>query len=265
MSSIASVASAAADLEASFGGQLLTPKHERLRGGEKGSQRADRQTAGIDRPLPRRCRRVDAVLLARNLGLEVAVRGGGHNVAGRATVDGGLMIDLSLMGASTSIPQNRTVRVQGGATWAEVNRETQLHGLAVTGGVVSTTGVAGLTLGGGIGWLMSKYGLALDNLRSVELVTADGEVCMPSSERKSRPVLGAARRRRQLRGGNLVRIRSASGRPNDNRRLDRAPVQHARDVLRFFRDHTAALPDEQTLFAALSQAPDGPAQSSPPW
>src|SRR5262245_23340359 len=98
--------------------------------------------------------------------LEVAVRGGGHNVAGRATIDGGLMIDLAPMKGSYVDPSARTVRAQGGVTWAELNRETQLHGLAVTGGVVSTTGIAGLTLGGGLGWLMGKHGLALDNLQS---------------------------------------------------------------------------------------------------
>jgi FAD/FMN-containing dehydrogenase len=105
----------------------------------------------------------------------VAIRGGAHNVAGRATVEGGLMIDLSSMRGIRVDVSRRAVQAQGGATWAELNRETQLHGLAVTGGVVSTTGVAGLTLGGGLGWLMSKYGLALDNLLSVELVTADGK------------------------------------------------------------------------------------------
>jgi FAD/FMN-containing dehydrogenase len=92
------------------------------------------------------------------------------------------MIDLSLMKGIHVDRSRRTVRAQGGATWAELNRETQLHGLAVTGGVVSTTGIAGLTLGGGLGWLMSKYGLALDNLVSVELVTADGEVVRASAE-----------------------------------------------------------------------------------
>ena len=107
---------------------------------------------------------VDAVRLARKLGLEVAVRGGGHNVAGRATIDGGLMIDLAPMKGIHVDPKSRTARAEGGVTWAELNRETQLRGLAVTGGVVSTTGIAGLTLGGGLGWLMGKYELALDNL-----------------------------------------------------------------------------------------------------
>src|ERR1051325_3296606 len=103
---------------------------------------------------------VNAVLLARNLGLEVAVRGGAHNVAGRATVDNGLMIDLSRMKGIHVDPNGRSVKAQGGVTWGELNRETQLHEFAVTGGVVSTTGIAGLTLGGGLGWTMSKYGLA---------------------------------------------------------------------------------------------------------
>ena len=118
----------------------------------------------------------DAVKLARSLNLEVAVRGGGHNVAGRATIDGGVMIDLAPMKGIYVDPVARTVRAQGGVLWKELNRETQLHGLATTGGVVGTTGIAGLTLGGGLGWLMPKYGLALDNLRSAELVMADGRV-----------------------------------------------------------------------------------------
>src|SRR4029077_5833459 len=111
-----------------------------------------------------------------------AVRGGGHNVAGRATTDGGVMVDLSPMKGIHVDPESRTVWAQGGVTWGELNRETQLHGLAVTGGVVSSTGIAGLTLGGGVGWLMGKYGLALDNLRAVELITAGGKVLRASKE-----------------------------------------------------------------------------------
>ena len=98
----------------------------------------------------------DAVKLARTLNLEVAVRGGGHNVAGRGTIDGGLMIDLAPMKGIHVDPASRTARAQGGVLWKEFNRETQLHGLATTGGVVGTTGLAGLTLGGGLGWLMPK-------------------------------------------------------------------------------------------------------------
>jgi FAD/FMN-containing dehydrogenase len=120
---------------------------------------------------------IGAVELARTLGLEVAVRGGGHNVAGRATIDGGLMIDLSSMRGISVDPRARTVRAQGGVTWAELNWETQQHALAVTGGVLSTTGIAGLTLGGGPGWLMGKHGLALDNLRTVQIVRVSGHGC----------------------------------------------------------------------------------------
>src|SRR4051794_38512830 len=127
-----------------------------------------------------RCRSADdvvaALALARDEGLEVSVRGGGHNVAGRAVTDGGVMIDLAEMKAIAVDPERGTVTAQGGVTWGELNDATGAHGLAVTGGVVSTTGIAGLTLGGGLGWLMAKYGLAADNLLSVELVTAGGDV-----------------------------------------------------------------------------------------
>lgn len=102
----------------------------------------------------------DAVRFARDSGLEICVRGGGHNVAGRAVVDDALMIDLSLMKGVHVDPEARTVRAQSGLVWREFNRETAAHGLAVTGGAISTTGIAGLTLGGGLGWLMAKYGLA---------------------------------------------------------------------------------------------------------
>ena len=119
---------------------------------------------------------VAAIAFARRAGLEVSVRGGGHNVAGRAVTDGGLMISLADMTAVAVDPGRRTVSAQGGATWNVLNAAAGAHGLAVTGGAVSTTGIAGLTLGGGLGWLMAKYGLAADNLVAVELVTAAGEV-----------------------------------------------------------------------------------------
>ena len=125
---------------------------------------------------------VDAVNFAREHGLEVAVRGGGHNVGGRGVTEDGLMIDLADMRAVVVDPVARTAVAQGGATWADFNRETQVYGLASTGGVVSTTGVAGLTLGGGLGWLMGRHGMAVDNLRSVELVTASGEVVRASAD-----------------------------------------------------------------------------------
>ncbi len=119
---------------------------------------------------------VEAVNFARDHGLLLSVRGGGHNVAGAAVNDGGVVIDLTGMRAVYVDPAARTARVQGGATWGDLDRETQLFGLAAPGGVVSSTGVGGLTLGGGLGHLRRKHGLSIDNLLSVEIVTADGQV-----------------------------------------------------------------------------------------
>ncbi|WFU44033.1 FAD-binding oxidoreductase [Bradyrhizobium sp. CB82] len=257
MSSIASVISAAADLSPSFGGQLLHPTDE-------GYEEARKVHNGLvdKRPaLIARCRSVadvvDAVALAIKLGLEVAVRGGGHNVAGRASIDGGIMIDLSPMKGVHVDAIGKTVRAQGGVTWGEVNRETQLHGLAVTGGVVSTTGIAGLTLGGGLGWLMGKYGLALDNLRAVELVTAEGKILRASKQEE--PDLFWAIRGG---GGNFGIATSfeydlhtvgpiIAGGPIIH------PIEKSRELLEFFRASTQLLADEHTLFATLTHAPDG--------
>jgi len=200
----------------------------------------------------------EAVNLARKLDLEVAVRGGGHNLAGRATVEGGVMIDLALMKGIYVDASRRTVRAQGGVTWAELNRETQLHGLAVTGGVVSTTGIAGLTLGGGIGWLMGKYGLALDNLQSVELVTAEGRVLGASAE-ENQDLFWAVRGG----GGNFGVVTSFEFRlfrvgPTVTGGLIAYPFECAREMLQFYRNLTAAIADEHTVAATLVHAPDGP-------
>lgn len=252
-----SVSDAVIELASSFSGQLLQPA-------DPGYEEARKVHNGLidKRPaLIARCRGVadvvDAVKLAKKLNLEVAVRGGGHNVAGRATVDAGLMIDLAPMKGIHVDVQARTVRAQGGVTWAELNRETQLHGLAVTGGVVSSTGVAGLTLGGGLGWLMGKHGLALDNLRSVELVTAEGHV-LRASEDEQADLFWALRGG----GGNFGVATSFEYRlhpvgPVITGGLVAHPFERARDVLRFFRDVTASLPDEMTVFGGLVHAPDG--------
>jgi FAD/FMN-containing dehydrogenase len=125
---------------------------------------------------------IAAVTFARNQGLTVSVRGGGHNVAGSAVNDGGLVIDLSLMRGVRVDPAARTVRVQGGATWGDVDRETQVFGLATPGGVISSTGVGGLTLHGGWGWLRRKYGYCVDNLLSVDIVTADGTLRVATAD-----------------------------------------------------------------------------------
>jgi FAD/FMN-containing dehydrogenase len=125
---------------------------------------------------------VDAVNFAREQNLLLSVKGGGHNVAGNAVNDGGLVVDLSQMSGVHVDPSTQTVRAEGGATWGDCDRETQLFGLAVPGGVVSTTGIAGLTLHGGVGHLRRKYGLSIDSLLSVGIVTADGKLRRASAK-----------------------------------------------------------------------------------
>jgi FAD/FMN-containing dehydrogenase len=245
------------DLAARFSGRLLQPT-------DAGFDEARRVHNGLidKRPaLVAQARNtadiVDAVTLARESSFEVAVKGGGHNVAGRGTIDGGLLIDLSLMKGIQVDVKNKTARVQGGATWKEYNRETQLHGLASTGGVISSTGVAGLTLGGGLGWLIGKYGMAVDNLRSVELVTADGKVVTASSSENA-DLFWALRG-----GGGNFGVASSfefnvhSVGPIVTGGIAAHLFASGRDVLRYFRDATASLPDEQTLFAGLVHGPDG--------
>ena len=198
-----------------------------------------------------------AVRFARERGLEISVRGGGHNVAGNAVTEGGVMIDLSAMRGVHVDPRMRRAHVQGGATWGDYNRETQLHGLASTGGVVSTTGVGGLTLGGGLGWLMGKYGMAVDSLRAVELVTATGDIVRTSA--KEHPDLFWA-----LRGGGgnfgvatWLEFELYPVGPTVVGGLVAHPFSAPRDVLRFYREFTASLPDDLTAFAGLLHAPDG--------
>ena len=142
---------------------------------------------------------VDAVNFARNNGLLVSVRGGGHNVSGNAVCDGGLMIDLSPMKGVRVDLDSKTARAEPGVTWGEFDRETQAFGLATTGGLVSTTGIAGLTLGGGLGWLMGNHGLACDNLISVDVVTADGRLLTASASRNEDLFWG-------LRGGGGILV-----------------------------------------------------------
>ena len=197
-----------------------------------------------------------AVRFATGHGLEVSVRGGGHNVAGRAVAEGGLMIDLSPMRAVDVDPEARTARAQGGALWSDVNEAAGEHGLAVTGGAISSTGIAGYTLGGGLGWLMSTQGLAADNLIGVELVTAGGDVIQVDDG--SHPDLMWALRGG---GGNFGIAASLTYKLRPQAMvvggLIAHPVEAGADMLRFYRDQTAQAPDELTVFGAFAHAPDG--------
>ena len=199
---------------------------------------------------------IAAVNFARENRLDVAVRGGGHNAAGLAMCDGGIVIDLSAMRGIRVDPARKTVHAQGGVTWGDFDRDTQAFGLAATGGAVSTTGIAGLTLGGGIGWLMRKFGLACDNLISADIVTADGEMLVASETENSELFWG-------LRGGggNFGIVTSFEFRLHP---LDQVlggmlvfPQQQAKEVLRTYLDVTSAAPDELTVFAGLMTSPDG--------
>jgi FAD binding domain-containing protein/berberine-like enzyme len=241
----------------SFGGELLLPRdnsYDRSRSVHNGL--IDRRPAAIAV-----CHGVadvvDAVQLARTVGLEASVRGGGHNVAGHAVLDNGLMIDLSRMKGIRVDRSARTVQAQGGVLWKELNRETQLHGLATTGGVVSSTGIAGLTLGGGVGWLMPKYGLALDNLVAADVVLADGRVVRASVD--DNPDLFWAIRGAGANFGIATSLEYAlhDVGPMIFGGVVAHPLSSALDTLRFFRDICASLPDDAMLIAALQTAPDG--------
>ncbi len=243
-------------LSANFGGTLLLPQDD-------GYDAARRVHNGlIDRTpaLIARCSGASdvaaTVRFGKEAGLPIAVRGGGHNVAGRCVVDHGVVVDLSGMKGIHVDFEARTVRAQGGVTWNELNREAAVGGLAVTGGAISSTGIAGFTLGGGLGWLMSSQGLACDNLIGVQLVTAAGEVLDVSDE--SHPDLMWA-----LRGGGgnfgvavsfEYRLRPQ---PMVVGGLIAHPVEAGRDLLRFVRDALTDVPDELTVFTALAHAPDG--------
>ena len=194
---------------------------------------------------------IDAIKFARKNNIEVSVRGGGHNVAGSALVDDGMMIDLSKMRGIHVDPTQKLARVQGGATWGDLDRETQVFGLAAPGGVVSTTGVAGLTLGGGLGYMRKKHGLSCDNLQSVEIVTADGEL-LTASPMENQDLFWALRGG----GGNFGIVTSFVFHlhevgPNVMMCAIMYPIEIAENVLSTWKDFMIASPDEisaQLLF-----------------
>jgi len=201
---------------------------------------------------------VHAVSFARESGMPLAIRGGGHNIAGNALCDDGIVIDLSRMKAATVDPVTRRVVVEGGATLADLDAATQAYGLATPVGVNSTTGIAGLTLGGGFGWLSRKYGMTIDNLESAEVVTASGEVVRASGT--EHPDLFWA-----LRGGGgnfgvvtRFEFRLHPVGPDVLSGLIVYPISEAKSVLRRYRDFASRAPDELSVWAVLRPAPPLP-------
>jgi FAD/FMN-containing dehydrogenase len=211
-----------------------------------------------------RCANVEDVVAAVNFAcehhLQLAVRGGGHNVAGHAMCDGGLVIDLSLMKRIQVDPVARTARAQGGVVWGELDAATQVYGLAAPGGLVSVTGIAGLTLGGGFGWLRNKYGLSCDNLISAEVVTADGRV-ITASENENPDLLWG------LRGGGgnfgVVTTFEYHLHPVGPEVmfvfvLHDGSGENLKKSIQFYREFCANVPDEASTIGVFGRIPPDP-------
>jgi FAD/FMN-containing dehydrogenase len=248
----------APDLKQDIRGQLLAP-------GDAGYDEARKIWNGmVDKhpALIARCTGIADVIhcvnFARANNLVLAVRGGGHNLSGNAVCDGGLVVDLSRMKSVRVDPARRTARAEPGVIWREFDRETQAFGLATTGGQISTTGIAGLTLGGGWGYLARRFGLACDNLLSVDLVTADGQFLTASAAEN--PDLFWALRGG---GGNFGVATSFEYQLHPVGQVFAGivayPFQKAREVLKLFRDFTKSSPDEMASGIVLITLPDGTA------
>jgi FAD/FMN-containing dehydrogenase len=201
---------------------------------------------------------IAAVRFGRDTGLTVAVRSGGHSFPGQSVVDGGLVIDLGLMKGVRVDPEANTARAQAGVLLGELDRETQAFGLAVPAGIVTHTGLAGLTLGGGIGWLMRKYGLTVDQLLSVDLVTAEGEF-VKASERENADLFWGLRGA----GGNFGIVTEFEFRLNPLGPVVLAgpifwPMEESPNVLRFYRDWITDVPEELTTIVVHRMMPPLP-------
>jgi FAD/FMN-containing dehydrogenase len=243
------------DLAGKVQGELIAPDHLAYDAARKvWNGMIDRRPALIAR-----CRGVADVVacvrFAADHGQLLAVRGGGHNVAGFGTCDGGLVIDLSAMRGVRVDPGRRTVRAEGGATWADLDRETQLFGLAAPGGIVSTTGIAGLTLGGGQGWLRRTYGMSCDNLISADVVTADGRLLV-ASETENTDLFWALRGG----GGNFGVVTSFEYRVHPVGPMVAFagpvyPIEQSARVIDGFRDFVDGAPEEINALATWWSIP----------
>jgi FAD/FMN-containing dehydrogenase len=244
------------DLRASLRGELILPDDD-------GYDSARRVWNGMIDHYPAmiiRCANRADVAHAVEFGhlqqLPVAVRGGGHSVCGQSVCDGGMVIDLSQMKGIRVDPLTCTARAEAGLTLGEFVRQTQPFGLVTTTGTVAGTGLAGLTLGGGLGWFMGKYGLTIDNLLAVDIVTADGQVKRASATEHPDLFWG-------VRGGGgnfgIVTAFEFQLHPVGPVLAGKVvyPVSRAREVLRFYREYTSSVPDELTAYASLLTTPDG--------
>ncbi len=200
---------------------------------------------------------VAAVNLARDQGFDLAIRSGGHNVAGLGSIDGGLIIDMTRIDSVEVDPTSRTVRVGGGAHWGQVDAATHEVGMATPSGIISTTGVAGLTLGGGFGYLSRKHGLTIDNLLSADIVTANGEL-VTASERENPDLFWAIRGG----GGNFGVATSFEFRLHPVETVYGGPIFYpasvSADILAFYRDFVKTAPRELGLFFGYHEAPPAP-------
>ena len=237
-------------------GELLLP-------GDDGYETARRVFNGMIDKRPAAIARVRgtsdviaAIAYARDRGLPVGVRGGGHNVAGHGTCDDGLLIDFSLMRGARVDLASQTVRADPGCNWIDFDTETSAHGLATTGGTVGSTGIAGLTLGGGLGFLMGSYGLTCDNLVSADVVTADGSFLTANDENHEDLFWGI-----RGGGGNFGVVTSFEYclHPVDRllAGLVAYPFEHARAALELFREVTAVAPDDLSCAFVMVTVPDG--------
>src|SRR5205807_9625913 len=200
---------------------------------------------------------IGAVNFARDAGLDLSIKGGGHSAPGFGTNDGGVVIDLSLMRYVLVDPAARTARTGGGATWGDFNYATHAYGLATTGGIISTTGVGGLTLGGGIGYLARGFGLSLDNLESADVVTADGKFLVASAK-ENQDLFWAIRGG----GGNFGVVTSFEFRLHPVKDIYGGPMffelKYANDILHWYRDYIKTAPREMGAFPAFQIAPPLP-------